>query len=509
MRPDLSQSPNCGDDTVTERFARLATEPIELGGDPAQTTVRSHLDVRILTSNEIESLSALCPTSVEIADRVVHGRDWWPLSMAWSLANAVPQIPAVVCRPTSTDDVSALVRYCHSARIPVTASGGRSGVCGAAVPLHGGVALDMCAMQGVVSVDEVSGIIEVLPGTFGPDAEEAAREQGLTIGHFPQSFDISTVGGWVACRGAGQFSTRYGKIEDMVHGLEVVLADGSIITTGRTPAGATGPDLTQLFVGSEGTLGIITRIWLRAHPRAEVERHGAYVFPSFTDGVEAIRRMIRHGATPAVLRLYDAIESKRSHGGDGASCTLLVLDEGHETLVDATMSVVHNICLEMGASVGDEHLVHHWLQHRNNTDGLQALTRKGFIVDTMEVAAPWSQIEHVYENVTSAVGALTHTRSVSCHLSHSYIDGACLYFTMAGTPLDSDIDTSYRLMWDTAQRAALRAGANLSHHHGVGLHRARYMREAFGESMRVLDSVKASLDPHNILNPGKLGFANF
>src|SRR5690606_8617965 len=152
---------------------------------------------------------------------------------------------------------------CNDTSVPLTAAGGRSGVCGASVPVHGGVLLDMTALRGVGAVDAVSGIVEVAAGTFGPGLEHELRtDHGLTVGHFPQSFDLATVGGWVACRGAGQYSTRYGKIDRMVAGLEVVLADGRVIRTGGAPAAATGPDLNQLFVGSEGTLGVITRVWL-------------------------------------------------------------------------------------------------------------------------------------------------------------------------------------------------------------------------------------------------------
>src|SRR5262249_12703193 len=148
-----------------------------------------------------------------------------------------------------------------------TAAAGRSGVCGASVPVYGGVVLDMTAMHGIVAVDATSMVAEVLPGTFGDVYEDALRaEHGATRGHWPQSIPLSTVGGWLACRGAGQLSTRYGKIEDLVVGLEVVLADGRVITTGGTPPRAVGPDLTQIFVGSEGTLGVITRVWLRVFP---------------------------------------------------------------------------------------------------------------------------------------------------------------------------------------------------------------------------------------------------
>ena len=194
-------------------------------------------------------------------------RDWWPLALHWALAGEVPCVAAAVARPRSVDEVAAVIAVCAGAGVPLTAAGGRSGVCGASVPAFGGVVLDLTGLAGIVAVDDRSGVVEVLAGTFGPDLEqELQAAHGLSVGHFPQSFDLATVGGWVACRGAGQYSTRYGKIEDLVVGLEVVLADGTIVRTGGAPAAAVGPDLTQLFVGSEGTLGVVTRVWLRTHP---------------------------------------------------------------------------------------------------------------------------------------------------------------------------------------------------------------------------------------------------
>ena len=321
------------------------------------------------------------------------------------------------------------------------------------------------------------------------------------------------VGGWIGSRGAGQFSTRYGKIDDMVAGLEVVLADGSVILTGTEPAGAAGPDLTSLFIGSEGTLGIITKVWLRAHPLPSCIKKAAYRFKTFAAAVETMRSAVRHGATPAVLRLYDERESKRSHGGDGTTCTLIVLDDGEQEIVDATLAVVDRYARTHGAVNAPVERVDHWLAHRNDTSGLQALTKKGFVIDTMEVAAPWSAMNEVYSNVCRAVLAIDGARSISAHVSHSYLDGACLYFTFVGTTSTREINSAstdehealYLAIWNAAQRAALEAGGNLSHHHGVGLNRGRFMREAMGSAFDVLAAMKQALDPNDLLNPGKLG----
>jgi alkyldihydroxyacetonephosphate synthase len=478
------------------------TPPIELTGTGSQFTTDG-VEVPAPVAAAIAEGCVVVTDEVAVAEA---SRDWWPLALHWSLQGRVPRRAGLVARPTDVEQVCHVVRACNEARVPVIVSGGRSGVCGGAVPVFGGVVLDTTAMAGIVSVDEVSGVVEVLPGTFGPDLEDRLRrEHGLTIGHFPQSFDLATVGGWVASRGAGQYSTRYGKIEDMVVGLEAVLADGTVVTTGGAPAAATGPDLTQLLVGSEGTLGVITRVWLRARPTPPGERRWAASLTSFADGIEACRRILRRGATPAVLRLYDAAESARGHGGDGERCVLLVLDEGDDALLDATMAIVRE---EVGAVGGAEEpvsLVDAWMAHRNDTSALQALTTRGFVVDTMEIAGPWARLVEIFEHTTAALGAVPHTRAATCHLSHSYLDGACLYFSFAADPPAGDVEQTYLALWDAGQRAVLAHGGNLSHHHGVGINRGRFVAEALGPSYPMLAAIKRSLDPNGVMNPGKLG----
>ena len=476
------------------------TSPIELNGSEAQLATQP----QSLPAGLVARLVDVAEVVTDLDTVADASRDWWPLAMHWALAGRVPQRAAAIVRPAETSAVSRVLALCNDARMPVTAAGGRSGVCGASVPLFGGVLLDMTRLDHIGAVDEIAGTVEVEAGVFGPDLEAALNaDHNLTVGHFPQSFDISTVGGWVACRGAGQYSTRYGKIEDMLVGLEVVLADGRVIRTGGAPAAAAGPDLTQLFAGSEGTLGVITRVWLRAHPVPSHTAKAAYRFTTLDDGFEACRRIVRAGATPAVLRLYDQIESARSRGGDGTTCTLLALDEGDPAIVEATLAVVNDAATELG-EVADPQLVDDWLIHRNDTSALQALTRKGYVVDTMEIAAPWSRLSEINRATTAALTAVPHAVVASCHLSHSYVDGACLYFTFAATPPPDEIESTYVAMWDAGQRAVLAHGGNLSHHHGVGLNRARFAAEALGPAHDVLRDIKQTLDPNGILNPGKL-----
>ena len=317
----------------------------------------------------VARLAGACEVVTDPAALDESGRDWWPLALGWALAGQVPSLPALIARPASAASVAAVLAICNEARIPVTTIAGRSGVCGASIPVFGGVALDMTAMTGIVDVDDASLLVRVLPGMFGDVFEESLRgAHRLTLGHWPQSMQLSTVGGWLACRSAGQYSTRYGKIEDMVAGLEVVLADGTAVKTGgRGPRSAVGPDLTQLFVGSEGTLGVITGATLRVHPVARAERRAAWSFESFADGLDACRRMLRRGATPAVLRLYDATESVRTFSAD--TNALIVLDEADPPIVDATMAIVGAECAATpGVARLEEHLVTRWLEHRNDVE---------------------------------------------------------------------------------------------------------------------------------------------
>ncbi|MBW3613769.1 MAG: FAD-binding oxidoreductase [Actinobacteria bacterium] len=480
---------------------RRPVNPIPLPGSEVRTrfAAQEPLDQAFVTR-----LGSVCAeVTTQRLERTEAGRDWWPLALLWARSGEVPALPAVVARPARPAEVAAVLRVANEAKVPVTAMAGRSGVCGAAVPVFGGVSLDMTGIAGVVAVDDASLLVDVLPGTWGDSLEDELRgEHRLTLGHWPQSIALSTVGGWVACRSAGQYSTRYGKIEDMVVGLEVALADGRLIRTGgAAPRAAMGPDLTGLFVGSEGTLGVVTEARLRAHPAAPVERRGAWLFDSFEAGLDACRRVLRRGATPAVLRLYDHIESTRTFALDGGSA-LIVLDEGDEGLVEATMAVVAAECA--GATRLDDGLVERWVQHRNDVSALAVAIERDIVVDTCEVAARWSALPGLYRDAVAALEAVPGTWVASVHQSHAYPDGACLYFTFAGQAEQGGAESYYAAAWEAVTRTTLAHGGALSHHHGIGLHRSRFLADALGPAFPSLVALKRAFDPNGILNPGKL-----
>ncbi len=442
-------------------------------------------------------------------DLVVNTRDWWARTMVAETGGKPATVDGVFVRVSTVEQVQAVMRLAHEAKVPVTVSAGRSNVTGAALPLRGGIVLDVCNLNRFVGFDADSQIVEVEAGMFGDIFEEMIqRDFGMTMGHWPSSFGISTVGGWIACRGAGQLSTRYGKIEDMVYGMDVVLADGSLVTVGNYARAAIGPDLQQIFIGSEGTLGIIVKARLKLHRLPDYARAIAYGFKSFAIGLEACRRIMQGGANPAALRLYDELESGVQFGLPESN-VLLIADEGAQEMVDAVMAISEKVCAELGDKLDGDTIFEKWLDTRYLTGkSAEGFKRSpGFVADTLEMTGCWRDLPAIYDEVVAAINAVPGTLAGSAHQSHAYVDGACLYFSLRG---DVDVEKRaewYRAAWDAANAVLIKYGAALSHHHGVGLLRAPYMKDALGSAFPLLETVKKALDPDNLLNPGKLGLS--
>jgi alkyldihydroxyacetonephosphate synthase len=445
-------------------------------------------------------------TDAETLD--AHRHDYWALAQLRDLLGAGAPRPRAVVFAESPADVVETLRTCRAHRTAIIPFGGASGVCGAIEAEPDAIVLSTRRMNGLVRMSEENLTATFRAGTLGIDAENRVRESGLTIGHWPQSVELSTVGGWVATRASGQYSTGYGSIEDLVLALEVVLPDGSIIRTRETPRAAAGPDLRQIFMGSEGTLGVVTELTFALRPLPETSIGQAYHFGAFADGLEAIRRVMRAGWRPPVLRLYDANESQR---GFAQWCPpgrhlLLLLHEGATPAVRAEVDAVASICAAGGGLATEVTAVEHWLAERNNVPSFRALNEQGLVVDTIEVACTWDRVASLYEAVTRSVREVPGVLVSSAHSSHSYRSGTNLYFTFAAHGARRErMPEVYGECWDRTMRACVELGAGIAHHHGIGRVRREWLVAEIGEpGVELLRSLKRALDPDWLLNPGAL-----
>jgi alkyldihydroxyacetonephosphate synthase len=363
-------------------------------------------------------------------------------------------------------------------------------------------------MAGLVDLDARNLTATFLAGTGGMEAERLVQRDGLTIGHWPQSIDVSTVGGWVATRASGQYSTAYGNIEDVLLDLEGVLPDGSVVRTRRTPRASAGPDLRQIFLGSEGTLGVITEVTFSLRPLPEASRGQAFHLESLQAGIEPIRRLMRAGWRPPVVRLYDAAESARHFPETCPEerAMLILVHEGPVSLVDAQLAAVGEICRETGGVEADAAAAEKWLATRNDVPGFRPFLEKGIILDTIEVACTWSRVAELYERATTALAEVPDMLVASAHSSHSYRSGTNLYITFAARPEKPEqMGEVYLECWRRTLDASLAVGGGIAHHHGIGrVRRDRLAEEIGATGVALLRSLKRALDPDDLLNPGVL-----
>jgi alkyldihydroxyacetonephosphate synthase len=441
------------------------------------------------------------------ADLLVYSRDSWTLAALRTLhGEDLPQADAVVL-PGNTAEVAAVVKALYQTGVPIIPFGGGSGVLGGTLPVHGGVIVDTKRLDQVLEINDQGLTVTAQAGILGVDLETLLSRAGFTLGHFPQSIDVATLGGLIATRSAGQFSTKYGNIEDILLSVEAVLPMGEVIRTKRTARASTGPDLKSLLMGSEGTLGIITEATLRIHPRPETRKTRSYEVATFLDGLEVVRLVMRTGLRPAVIRLYDPIESAHSFKErvTQGKCILIFVSEGHGRLVDLEMRVVGEILAsfphrKLGSEPG-----RHWLANRNVVSGLPEFMNQGLVVDTLEVAATWDRIPDLYSMMTERMAAVRGVVSVSAHSSHSYTQGTNLYLTFLTYAPDAAAgEDIYQRVWTAAMESCLLAGGTIAHHHGIGLQRVRFMSAEHGSALDVLRRLRQALDPKGLMNPGKL-----
>ncbi|MCM2310023.1 MAG: FAD-binding oxidoreductase [Steroidobacteraceae bacterium] len=444
------------------------------------------------------------------ADLWAYCRDRSPYAM-FNVRNArVPAtLPAAVAHPGSVAEVSAILRLSRRRGIAVIPFGAGSGVMGGALPIAHELVVDLKRLNGLLAIDEVDGTATVQAGMNGGQFEAALNARGFTSGHYPQSLHMSTVGGWAACRSAGQSSTRYGKFEDMVLGFEVVLPDGELLRIRPAPGRAVGPGLQDLFLGSEGALGIITEVTLRLWRLPEA-RHGVVLaFPTLESGLDTLRRAMQSELRPSVARLYDQEESAQRTSGtppfDSHRLLAILEFSGSSRLAALERDLTLEIARSAGAVEADNRLYLEWLKHRYVSYSTPWYAR-GYFNDTIEVTGRWSVLPLMYAAMRESIAAIAPDAHFGVHWSHFYPEGACQYMTLRLPPMpDERALAQMRRAWDAIVQECHRQGGSMSHHHGVGLFRAQWMRAEHGSGLDIIAALKRHLDPDQLLLPGKLG----
>ena len=455
-------------------------------------------------ARRIDALLGAGRALTDDASRAARRRDEWVRS---HLDDGSLRAPACVVRPRSTAEVAAVVRACIDLGQPVVPYGLGSGVCGAFRPTADAVVIDLGAMTAVRALDPADLLATFEAGVRGDDAERAVAAHGLTLGHSPQSLGISTVGGWVATRSAGQGSTRYGGIERMLLGLEVVLPSGEVLVTNASPRSSTGPDLDALFLGSEGALGVITAVTLSLR-RVPAARVGTSFRPaSLADGLGLLAELAQRGVAAPVTRLYDPVEVARHFAAATTGEALLILlHEGDPGVIAAEVAACRAAASARSILEGDPGLAEAWRARRYEAPSFAELVASGLFFDTIEVAARWSALPGLYARVVRDVGAVPGVFAVSAHASHVYPSGASLYFTFGGRAAGGlDRPTLYDRAWRAAMEAAVDCGATIAHHHGVGRVRLPWLRRELGDAgVDALAAIRRALDPKGLMNPGAL-----
>ncbi len=432
-----------------------------------------------------------------------------------ALRGDLPRAPDLVAYPRTDDDVLAVYDWAVSNRVAIVPYGGGSSVVGGVEydPRNAHravVSLDLARMSGVREIDADSRAARIGAGTLGPAIEDGLRLHGLTLRHFPQSFEFSTLGGWIATRSAGHYATGPTRIDDHVQALRVVTAHGTVQTR-RLPSSGAGPDPNALFLGSEGALGVITEAWVRVRPRPDDRAGRTVQFADEESAVAAVREIVQEGLRPANCRLLDAAEGVLFAGVQDGTVTVLLAFESAGAPLAADLAHALDICAAHGGQAQEsESIGESWregfLQAPYLRDGL---ARLGMIVETFETACTWAAFPELRALVTAAavdaVNRVCGGGVVTMRLTHAYPDGPAPYFTVVA-PGRAWSEVS---MWDAIKEAVsdaiLAASGTITHHHAVGRdHGPSYRREQSDIYLDALAAAKRAVDPAGILNPGVL-----
>jgi len=510
---------------LSERLGRVG-DPVAPAPMKSFAGTESRLGRKALV--RLERVVGAGAVSTRLPDRVVHAAGkGYPDLVRMREAKGF-SLPDAVVWPGDAAEVAGVLELCSRKGIAVVPFGGGTSVVGGVEPLSGEhrrvITLDTSRLRQVISIDRLSRVARLGAGLRGPEAEYALKAQGLTLGHFPQSFEYSTVGGWVATRSAGQASSGYGRIDDLVRGVRLVAPEGDLTLKAR-PASAAGPDLRELVVGSEGAFGVITDAELEVAPHPEEVRYEAFVFPGFEAGSRGLRELAQEELQPEVTRLSDEDETEfylaaaglegtrrtvlerylSARGVELRTCALAVLGwEGERGSSQRRRSAAMDIIRRSGGVSIGTGPGRTWARGRFEGPYLRdELMSRGVMVETLETATTWANVEHLYVAVRSALQE--EAPVVGCHISHVYPTGCCLYFTFLARQEPGDLLGQWERVKRSACEGIVGAGGTITHHHGIGADHRRYLRREDGRTgIRILRSAKATVDPAGVMNPGKL-----
>jgi len=466
------------------------------------------------------ALTGMC--SCDTYERALHayGRSYRDTVRAFRGAFEHP--PDVVARPGSEAEVEAVLEWAVGAGAAVIPFGGGSSVVGGVEPavperFAGTVTIDLKGLDRVLEVDPVSRAARIQAGALGPDLESQLGEHGMTLRHFPQSFQFSTLGGWIATRSGGHFATLYTHIDDLVESVRALTPDGTWASR-RLPGSGAGVSPDRMLIGSEGILGLITEAWVRVRPRPTHRASVAVRFAEFDAGVEAARALSQSGLYPTNCRLIDADEARVTGAGDGSAALLLVGFESAEHDVEAPMSVALGVCEEHGGryerrsgsgqSAGDA--VGSWRESFLRAPYLRdVFVALGVISETFETAITWDQFPAFHQEVIGrtreAVRQVCGQGSVSCRFTHVYPDGPAPYYTVLAPARRGEELEQWGQIKRAGADAVIAGGGTITHHHAVGRdHRPWYDLQRPDPFAQALRAAKAAVDPAGALNPGVL-----
>lgn len=520
---------------------------------------------------QLESIVGSDAVRTTLPDRLAYQNDCWPRGIILSRGRRLRHhLPAAIVQPDNERQVVDIVNFARDEGVAIVPFGAGSGVCGGAVGDNVSIVVDLKRLDDLIEIDETNATVRAGPGIIGMDLETYLNDAGWTMGHYPSSLYCSSLGGYLATRSAGQYSSRYGKIEDMVLSMRVVTGAGELIETAADPVASTmAPDnpewrdLNEIFVGNEGTLGLITEALMRIEPKPTRRNYRGFQFSNLDLALEAIREVMQLGLRPTTVRLYDEVDSliggsdedetasspqaprlvrrlaERAkswvpdgfgdsirHTADRASRALLGRAIGQPLLLNSLVDVLPGHCLLVAGFEGDNGLVdedaeyafdifrrygvdvgtgpgEHWLENRFSVSYKQSpMFDSGAFVDTMEVSTAWDGLVDLYENVREAMRPHVF---VMAHFSHVYPEGSSIYFTFAG--FGGDVDTCierYEVAWKAGLDAVADSGASIAHHHGVGQSKAPWTDRDHVGGAALFERLKERWDPDRILNPGKV-----